>query len=369
MKVSVLQEDLSRTVSLVSRFVSSRAQLPVLANILLSAKKGRLLVSATNLEMGISIWLGAKVEKEGSTTIPARLITEIVASLTPERVDFEEKEGNLIISSGSFSSTLSTISASEFPNVPESLPKERKSIKKDVLAKIAEQVSFAASQDETKPVLSGVLFLTKQGKTRLVATDGFRLSQKEISQDAKEGFPEKLIIPARAILELSKILPEPDEGVGIWVSQKENQVLFGSEDIVLTARLLEGEFPDFEKIIPGNFVMHATLEKEALLQAVRLSSVFARETANVIKLSFSGNKLTVSAESPQAGTEAMSLEVKKEGEDMNIAFNWRYLLDFLSSVSGEDVTIELSGQTSPAVFRDPKDASFLHLIMPIRIQV
>lgn len=366
MKISVLQENLTKALSIASRFISQRPQLPVLSNVFLAAKKGRLKVSATNLETGITVWLGAKTEKEGSTTIPARLISEVVAGISPERVELEEKEGTLVLSSGNFSSSFSTIAATEFPPVPDSLPAKKASFKPQFVAKVARQVAFAASQDETRPVLSGVLFSPKQAKMEVVATDGFRLSRKE--EKGKSSILKDLIVPARAIDELAKILPGEKEKLGIAVSEKENQVLFGTDDVVLTTRVLEGEFPDYKKIIPRDFSTKLTLERENLLQAVRLAAVFAREAANIVKLEVAKGEVSLSAENPQTGQQKARLEAKKEGEDLEVAFNWRFLSDFLSASQGEDLEVALSGPTSPAVFKDTSDPSFLHLIMPIRIQ-
>ncbi len=374
MKLQVLQENLVKALNLTARFASSKAQLPVLGNILLSADKNRLLVASTNLEISVATWVGAKVEKGGNLTIPAKTVTELVINLPPGTVNLESEKEQLKISSPNFTSTLSGMNSSDFPEIPQTLDKTNGfSLPREGFIQSVSQSIFAASIDEARPTLTGILFLFGKENLTLVATDGFRLSQKKMQLgSANKSFKgEKLILPKTALGELSR-LSEEEDTIAFSFKEKENQAIFGVGETVLSTRVLDGEFPDFEKIIPKSSVYKATLDKEEFLRGVKLASVFARESANIVKLKVSRDSLEVSAESSQSGNQKTKVDAKTEGslpaDGFEIAFNYRFLEEFLHSVAGEDVRLEFSDEGSPGVFLDTKDESYLHLIMPVKIQ-
>lgn len=378
MKLQVLQENLSRALTLTSRFASTRAQLPVLANILLCAKRNKLLASSTNLEISVSISIGAKVEKEGEITIPARVMTDLVSNLQTGTITLSSEKERLKISAQNFTSFISGMNSSDFPPVPQEVGKETLKFSKNVLLNALSQVLFAASIDETRPVLTGVLFILSEGKLMLVATDGFRLSQKNIKSESLKGLKkfQKIILPKTALGELSR-LSDDEEEIKFSYKEGESQVIFGVSNAVLTSRIIEGEFPDFEKIIPRDSNYKINIDKEEFLRAVRLASVFARDSANVVKITVKKDSLEISAESSQSGSQETQVDAKVESPDakslegkggLKIAFNYRFLEDFLNSVEGDEVQIELSNANSPGIFTDPKDTNFLHLIMPVRLQ-
>lgn len=374
MKLSVLQENLAKSLAIVSRSVSAKAQLPALGNILLSTDKGRLKLSATNLETGINYWLGAKIEEEGAISIPAKILTEFVSSLPAEKIDLEVKENTLNLTCGSYQASFVGLPASEFPSVPTLKDKETFSFPGEELFKSITQVTFAAAQDEGRPVLTGVLFQISQDSLALVATDGYRLSFKKMGKikgagDIKE-FDKGLIIPSRTLNEVGKILSDQGQGknIGLAITPSSNQVIFTTAEAEIVSRLIEGSFPEFEKIIPEKGTTKIVLEREDFIRAVRTAAIFARESANIVKLKVKSQKLKVSANAPQMGENLIELEVKQEGEDNNIAFNSRYLLDFLNSVDTEQISFEMSTPLNPGVFRPVGDSSYLHIIMPVRVQ-
>lgn len=366
MQLSVLQEDLLKALTNVSRFVSPRAQLPVLTNILFSAKKGKLRLAATNLEMGISLQIGAKTEEEGEMTVPAKMAVELMSNMPAGKIKISAEGGHLKFSAGAFEGSLAGIPASEFPSVPAEAKNEAFSLPRDLLGSLSSKVSFASSTDEARPVLTGILLLFADNLTA-VATDGFRLSYKEFKLGKKEKKEERLLVPARAIDELAKILGE-EEGVKISFLEKEGQILFSGNSVVITGRLLEGDFPSFEKIMPQTEKHIIVVDKEELLRAVKAAAVFAKEAASIIRLEVGKGKLVVKAESQQYGREEVSVDAKVEGDNLEVAFNYRYLLDFLGSVDGEEVSFATDGPTSPGLFQDTKDPSYRHLIMPVRTQ-
>lgn len=373
MKVSILQQDLVLGLSFVSRFISSRPQLPILANILFSTEGGKLGLSATNLEMGIFYKIPAKIEKEGKTTIPAKIILELITNTPAGQISLEEKQGQVVVNAGSIiSSSLATIPSNEFPLVPQGIQTPDLMLPKDIISKITSQVTFAAARDETRPVLTGVLLLLGE-ETRAVATDGFRLSskifntQKNKQKQKKE--PEKILIPARLLEETEKVVGDPQgEGIRAVILEKEGQIIFSWGPAVLTGKLIEGEFPNFERVIPTGWSHRALVAKEEFLRAIKAGAVFAREASGIIRLRIESGRLVVFAESQEFGKEEAHLDSKTDGGGVEVAFNYRYILDFLGSIKGEEVVFETEGQTSPGVFQDPKDPSYKHLIMPVRIQ-
>ncbi|MBI4999822.1 DNA polymerase III subunit beta [Candidatus Gottesmanbacteria bacterium] len=367
MQFSCLQENLSKGLAIVSRFVSSRPQLPVLANILLSAHQGKLKLGATNLESGIILQIGAKIEKEGEITIPAKTLTELIGSLPADKVELLLKENHLKINCQNFEASISGLSAAEFPPLPAASGKPSFSFKTEEISLPISQVAFAAAQDESRPVLSGVKIKNQEKNLVLAATDGFRLSVKKLPQSSS--LPIDLILPARTLIEVARILGEEKEKeASLEVNKEQNQVIFSLANAEIVCRLLEGEFPNFEKIIPGSFASRAIIAKEEFLAAIRTASIFAREAANIIKFKIENGKFQISANAPQVGENITIIEAKTEGEGGEIAFNSRFLLDLLNIVPQEEIIFEMSGPLSPGVFKPLGDESFLHIIMPVRVQ-
>jgi len=381
MKLSVLQENLNHGLNTVSRSVSTKAQLPVLANVLIATDQGRLKLSATNLETGINFWLGAKIEKQGAISIPAKNLTEYIASLPAEKVNLEVKENQLHLSCGNYQAKFVGLPASEFPNIPTLSGKPEISLSVEDLGLAISQVAFAAAQDEGRPVLTGVLVQAKpaspaggEDKLTLVATDGYRLSLKTIEglKEIKslEIFQKGFLIPSRTLTEVEKIITSGDgeTDLGIKVTPEENQIIFANKSSEVVSRLIEGKFPDFEKILPEKEIAKVVVDKEGLTRAVRMAAIFARESANIVRLEVTKTKLKVTANAAQVGDNISEIEAKIEGEGGKIAFNSRYLLDFLNKVDAELISFGMTTALNPGVFSAVGDKSFLHIIMPVRVQ-
>ncbi len=370
MKISLLQENLNKGLGIVSRFIATKATLPILSNILLSTDQDQLKLSATNLEMGINFWLGAKIEKEGAIAVPARLLAELISSLPPEKIDLETKENTLFLSSGFFKAEILGMPQGEFPQIPSQQKEQILTFDKNEIFSGLSQVCFAAAQDESRPVLTGILLRQEEDLILLVATDGYRLSLKKIKTKRKKIGEESFIIPAKTLIEISRIIQEikEEEEISINKSVNENQVIFSLPGIEIVSRLIEGNFPEFEKIIPQAKETRIILDKDDFFKAVKIASIFAREKANIVKIKTDRERISVSAESPQVGVNETQVEGKIEGQNLEIAFNFRFLLDFLNASSGKEVVFEANGPLSPGVFRSTDDDSFLHIIMPVRIQ-
>ncbi|MCX6817033.1 MAG: DNA polymerase III subunit beta [Candidatus Beckwithbacteria bacterium] len=375
MKVSLLQENLAKGVGVVSRAVATKTQLPVLANILITTDQGKLKLTTTNLETGINLWLGGKVEKEGKITIPARILNEAISSLPAGTVELIAEADKLKISCGKYKAEINGINAEEFPAVP-SLKNKKTSgqgikIDREIIETGINQVAVAAATDEGRPVFTGVKMELGEGGLRLAATDGYRLSVKTIS--GLKGIKKKkeMIVPARALMELIRVLGAAETEVKEVIfeaTEEEKQLIlsFGEGEVV--TRLLEGEFPDFDKIVPQTHTTTIELNTEELTQAVRAAAVFAKDSANIVKFKITDGGLLISANTPQVGGNEVEVAGKKTGETGEIAFNSRYLIEMLNAIGAKELKLEISGPLNPGVFKPLGDNSFLHIIMPVRVQ-
>ena len=370
MKLQVLQEDLARGLSITSRFASPKAQLPILGNILFSAQKNKLILASTNLETSVSVPVGARVTKPGNLTIPARVITDIVANLPRGHVMLESAKERLKVSSEKYNSAISGVNDADFPSIPSSLGSGKTSFLKNLLTNALSQVLFASSSDETRPVLTGVLIIFKRDKLVFVATDGFRLSQKSVKVGGiKE--TDQVIIPRNTLSELIRLAGEVDS-IDIAFPKGESLVLFGLGDTVLSSRVIQGEFPNFTKIIPDSTDITIELDKEEFLRAIKVASVLARDSANAITLTVNEGDIRIASQSKQAGSQDVLVDAKVEADSakksmLEIAFNYKFIEDFLGSVKGNSVVVKLTNANAPGVFVDPSDKDYLHLIMPVKL--
>jgi len=373
MKISLLQENLNTALGHVSRFVSSKTQLPILSNILLSTDNGRLRLSATNLELGINYWLGAKIDQEGSITVPAKEITEFVSYLPTGKIDLNLNQNNLLtLTSPKAESSFTTTLSVDYPVIPSINPDTSFELDLSVLSQAISQIAYSAAFDDTRPVLTSILCQFTPENLKLVATDGFRLSLKEIKLvnpiKFKKGVDNlTFLIPAKSLIEVTR-LAKNTKTIRIGLTSDEHQVVFVLDDLEIVSRLIEGDYPDYKRIIPDSYSTKVTLDREELLQAIKIASVFARESANVVRFSVKTGSVELTANAPQIGQNKASVEAKIEGEPLEIAFNFKFVSDFLSGSKGSEVIIELNESLSPGFFHDQTEPHLIHIIMPVRLQ-
>lgn len=376
MKIELLQENLVKALGVVSRSVSTKATIPVLSHILFKASKEGLFLSATNLETGVSVGVSSKVGECGELSVPARVVLEYVSMLPLGKMSLESKENQLLVRSGGFEATIDGMSASEFPKLPVFPKSELLDFSKKDFLKAASLVCFSAATDEGRPVLTGVKTVISKEGVVFAATDGYRLSVLKLKTKDLKLKDEKelaMIVPARSLIEASRIVGEGDEKKGLLfaLTEEKNQAIFAADGIELSTRLIEGTFPNFEKIIPSSSKVKAEIETVGLLKAARAAAVFARDSANIIKLQFSSSngQIIVSANAPQVGSNSVVVEAKVEGEDAGVAFNSRFLLEFLANVSSVgNIEFSTEGALSPGVFKIVGENEFIHVIMPVRVQ-
>lgn len=375
MKVSVLQENLARGLSVVSRAVSPRSTLPVLSNVLVATDEGRLRLSATNLELGITCWIGAKVEEDGATTVPARTFTDLVNTLTNERVDMSltVRTQTLNVRAGSSTTDIKCIDAQEFPPLPIPDLAGGVQIKVEDLKELIRQVVFAASTDEARPILTGVKVQVEGDRITMAAADGFRLSVRSAELASADGQPISAVIPARALNELGRIIGDGSEMVTMVVPPGRGQVIFRTKDVELVSQLIEGTFPEYEQIIPQSYETRTVLSTAAFLKACRQAEIFAREGSHIARIDISpGGEMQpgtveISAQSEETGSNETVVDATIEGAPILIAFNVRFLREVLDVITTPDVALETSQPASPGVIRPVGDDHFLHVIMPMHL--
>jgi DNA polymerase-3 subunit beta len=367
MKVTLLTPNIQKKLSFLNHAVSSKSQLPILLNILLETKDGKLKMSTTDLEIGLETMLPATIEEEGSTTLPAKTFTELINSLPDDSVTLQTKDNTLEVISKRTRSVFQTTSKEDFPALYEEKGEKLATLRQGDIHNDFSSVIFSASADTTRPALSGVLVRKEQDGFLLVATDGYRLSLKHYKVENASMVDDSFIVPARVFKELLS-LQEEKEIIDMFVSAASNQIIFQQAETILIGRLIEAEFPQFEKIIPSDFSVSVTFDREEMQKAVKICSIFARDAANIIKLSFQKDQITVSSQSSAVGENTVNVEAKLTGEENEIAFNAKYLLDLCANVPATDMIFEMTGPLNPGVFKIQGDNSFLHLIMPIRVQ-
>ena len=381
MKITCLQENLSRGLAVVGRAVANRATLPVIHNVLLSVDQSMLKLSATNLEIAMTTWVGAKIEEEGSITVPARLLSEFVNSLPndPINLQLDEGSGLLEISSGSSKAHINITDASEFPPIPTVDDGIAAEVDPLVLRSAITRVAFAAATEESRPVLTGVELKLDESKFTMAAADGFRLAVHHGA--LLKPVPEEMsvIIPARTMNELNRLISDREEPVEILMTPAKGQVMFrirGSDTVEIVSQLLQGTFPNYEQLIPQSYTTRAVMDLPTVLRAARTASIFARDGSNIIRMHLmpaeadtEPPKVEISARSEEVGDNEDTVALDEiEGEEGKIAFNSRYLLDVLSVLEKGKIALETTTSSSPGVFKPTDSDDYIHVVMPMFVQ-
>jgi DNA polymerase-3 subunit beta len=362
MQLQVTQENLNKALGTVGRVANSRGTLPVLANVLIKTVSNRLSIAATNLDIAITHYIGAKVAEDGAITVPARLMQDFVSSLPAGIIDLKLDEYKLGIATDQYQSVINGVSAEEFPVMPAIEGGRTWTIAADALKKSLQQVVIAASTDEARPVLTGVLLHTKDGKLLMAATDSYRLAEKRLGDNTEE---VELLVPVSAMQDLLRIVSDFEGDV--QVTNDEQQVLFRVGDVELVARLIEGKYPDYRKLIPQDFATTATLKRADLLNVTKVSSLFARESAGSITIHVeeTSQNLSIRSVASQLGENTATADAKVTGTGV-ITLNSRYLLDALHALGGDEVLFAFNGKLEATIIRDPAADDYTHIIMPLK---
>jgi len=376
MKVTVLQENLARGLGVVSKAVSPRSTLPVLANVLIASDEGRLRLSATNLEMGITCWIPARIDEEGSTTVPARTFVDLVTTLPADQVllKLDPQTQTLNVRGGTSTNDIKCIDAQEFPPLP--VPDFDGAVQINVgdFREMIHQVVFAASSDEARPVLMGVLVQVDKDKLTMAAADGFRLSVRKAVLSTPSAGSVSAIVPAQALKELARVATDADEPIYMVLPKGRGQVVFRVKDVEVVSQLIDGTFPDYQQIIPRSYKSRTLVSTSSLLKACKQAEIFAREGSNVARFNIKTSQgdmqpseVEISATSEETGKNETIVEATVDGGGLLIAFNVKFLREALEVIRTPNVALETSAPNAPGVVKPVGDDQFLHVIMPMHL--
>ncbi len=376
MKVTILQENLARGLSIVSKAVSPRSTLPVLANVLIASDEGRLRLSATNLEMGITCWIPARIEEEGSTTVPARTFSDLVSALPSDQVmlKLDAQTQTLNVRGGTSTNDIKCIDAQEFPPLPTPDLEGAVQINSGDFREMIHQVVFAASSDEARPVLMGVLMQVDKDKLTMAAADGFRLSVRKAVLSTPSTAPVSAIVPAQALKELARVASDGEEPIYMALPKGRGQVVFRVKDVEVVSQLIDGTFPDFQQIIPRSYKSRTLVSTASLLKACKQAEIFAREGSNVARFNIKSSQgemqpseVEITATSEETGKNETIVEATVDGGGLLIAFNVKFLREALEVIRTPNVALETSAPNAPGVVKPVGDDQFLHVIMPMHL--
>ena len=376
MKATVLQENLARGLGIVSKAVSPRSTLPVLANVLIASDEGRLRLSATNLEMGITCWIPARIDEEGSTTVPARTFSDLISTLPGDQVllKLDPSTQTLNVRGGTSTNDINCIDAQEFPPLP--VPDFDGAVQINVgdFREMIHQVAFAASSDEARPVLMGVLVQVDKDKLTMAAADGFRLSVRKAVLSTPSSAPVSAIVPAQALKELARVATDGEEPIYMVMPKGRGQVVFRVKDVEVVSQLIDGTFPDFQQIIPRSYKSRTLVSTSSLLKACKQAEIFAREGSNVARFNIKTgqgemqpSEVEISATSEETGNNETKIEATVDGGGLLIAFNVKFLREALEVIRTPNVALETSAPNAPGVVKPVGDDQFLHVIMPMHL--
>ncbi len=376
MRVACLQENLSRGLGTVGRSVAVRSTLPVTQNILIVAEESRVKLVATNLEMATTCWVGAKVEEEGSITVPARVFSEFVSSLPNELVHIEMPAGGRTVqfTCGRFQAHMNGIDAEDFPPVPDVAEGIAAEVEADGLRDGISRVAMAAATDESRPVLTGINVEFEGERLTLAAADGFRLAVYKMPLAKAVDGKATVIVPAKTLNEVHRLLGDQDQPVFVTVNEQRSQALFRLDNAEIVTQLVQGTFPNYSQVIPKSYETRAVVDVAEFTRVARMGSVFARDASNIVRVlitpggEMKPGKVTVTAQAEEIGDNTGDLDALVDGKEAKIAFNVKYLLDVLGVIKQSQVALEVSTPSSPGVVRPIGTDNYVHVIMPMFVQ-
>lgn len=373
MKVTCLQENLTRGLQIVGRAVSTRGTLPILSNVLLRTDAGRLKLTATNLEIGVNCWVPAKVDDDGAITVPAKLFTDFVNNLPAGNIEMSlnVRTKTLHLKSGQHEANVKGLDAEEFPIIPAIPEKPTTRIAQGALRRMIREVAFVAATDDSRPVLTGVLTTIAGDMITLAAADPYRLSVRHgrVLDRVESGL--EVIVPARSYMELERVLGDTDDPLDVFITPNRSQVIFHTNEADIVSRIIEGQFPNYKQVIPAAAPLtRVVVQREELLNATRLASFFARDAANIVRFGVEPGEelpLVVSATAAEVGDQTGRVDATVSGAPTTIAFNSRFVSEALGSLTAPEISLELGGPLAPGVLKVVGDESYLHVVMPLRI--
>ena len=373
MKLSCIQSNLRKGLATVSRAVATRSTIPETQNVLIATDNGRLRLTATNLEIAITTWIGAQIEEEGSVTIPARMLSDFINSLPDKKVDIEKVANpiGLKIHCANFDAQMNGIDPENYPPIPNISDGPKISISSSDFKSSLSRVRFAVATDESRPALTGVKVDIKGNEFTLASADGFRLAIETGSCESSVEEDVSVIVPGRTMNEIFSLLGTDSGMLDMTVTEQKSQALFKFGDVEVVTQLIQGNFPDYERLIPGEKGTICRVNREEILQATNAASVFARDGSGIIRMvsdDTDEGSIRIMSQAEELGSNESRVNASIEGEETRIAFNSKFLNEILSVLDGDEVEIETMSPSSPGVFRSAANSGYLHIIMPMFVQ-
>ncbi|MFN8577658.1 MAG: DNA polymerase III subunit beta [Candidatus Sericytochromatia bacterium] len=370
MHIVCSKENLQKGFNAVSKAVASRAILPILSNVLFEATSdNKLKLSATDLEIGVETYVETQVLTSGKISLPARVLQDIISKLPVDKdveIQVNEFGTETLLKCGRSKFNLKSLNADDFPPLPQLDIDNSVQLNRELMAQGIKKTIFAASTDTTKNVLNGVKLYLNNEKLEMAATDGYRLAVKTIHSESKAEQGFSVIVPSRALNELSRLLSLGKEEM-ITVSQLANQLVFGIDDKILSTRLIEGQYPDYNRIIPKNLDKILSFDRAEFLSTVdRVAAISSVEKVNLVKMEIKNNEVTLSSSTPESGQSDETIEVNYQGDHFEINFNARFLMDAVRNFDTEQINFHLAGSLSPGILKGNDDETYFCMIMPIR---
>jgi DNA polymerase-3 subunit beta len=376
MKLTCLQENFNRGLNIVGRAVATRTTLPITNNVLLATDGGRLKLVATNLEMAVSCWIGAKIEEEGEITVPARLLTEFVSTLPSDTIaiNLSPQTKTLGLKCARFEARISGLDAKEFPPIPSVDDGITTKIEVESIRQAINQVVFASATEESRPVLTGVCTQFEGSTVTFAAADGFRLAVFKMPIKDKISQKSEVIIPARTLAELNRLISDQDEAITVTLNPNKSQILFRLKSTELVSQLVQGTFPNYSQLIPKSYNTRVMVNVADFLRATKTAAIFARDGSGIVRLVVTPGseknpgKLAVSARSEEIGDNVGEIDATVEGAEAKIAFNGKYLIDVLNVLHEPQVALEITNPSSPGLLRPVGADNYTHVVMPMFVQ-
>ncbi len=368
MKFTVLTENLNKSLQIAGKAINQRSPLPVLSNILIQTEKGRLKLTASNLQMTIVSYVGAKIDVNGEYTVPARLLMEFVSQVVDEKIEAELKESALHLETKKAKASIVGIPATEFPETQSNTTGLSVKFKSKELMEILQKELFAVAVDEGRPVLTGLYLRFEKGELTIAGTDGFRMTEYKTKVPSfKTADIVECVVPAKAIGDIVKSFSTESEELEVIIVKEKNMLVIKAEDLEAQIRLIEGQYPDYASIIPDEHTTEIRISKAEFASAIKLASIFSRDTGNMIKLVAEGKSFKAFSQPTESGSNVTEMTAEIEGEDLEIAFNARYLLDFVNNIAEDEIIFRATESQKPGLFRVEGLKGYFYLVMPMKV--
>ncbi len=366
MKFSIIRGPFNKGVNIVNKAVNPKVAIPALSNILVKTEEGQIKMTASDLQVTISIWTNANIEQPGETTIPAKLLQSFIGQINEDKVDCSVADGKFHVQTEKITSTFTTLPASEFPDIEVIEEGDHVKLKSEDLVRALQHIQFVPGVNESRPVLTGIYIMISKDQMTLAVTDGFRMAEYKIKLDKDYGFESSCIVPSRSFTDIVKSFSSENEYVEMFINNNRNVVNLRVKDMQAQLRMIEGEYPDYRAIIPSEFNTKVLIAKSEVSNAIKLASVFSKDQDNMVKMVANADLVEVRSQPTESGSNIIKVQGEFTGTPIEIAFNAKYLIDLVSNAEGDEISFEANDPLKPAAFKVTGNDDYLYIVMPMR---